>query len=239
VVVKRVCHAALTLSENRLQRRFMLAGMKLYHYFRSSASYRVRIALAHKGLTWEHVPVNLLRGEQLQPDYAGLVADPVVPLLVLDSGQSLTQSVAIIEYLEEVYPLPPLLPSDALGRARVRALAQSVACEIHPLNNLRVLKYLVSDMGVSAADKTRWYAHWVRQGLEAFERQLSTGPAGVFCHGDTPTLADCLLVPQIFNAQRFNVPLNGLVRVQAVFDACMQLDAFSQTQPDACPDAQS
>jgi maleylacetoacetate isomerase len=222
----------------RWRPRFMLVGMKLYNYFRSSASYRVRIALAHKGLTYEHVPVNLLRGEQLQPGYTGLVADPVVPLLVLDSGESLTQSMAIIEYLEEVHPLPPLLPPDALGRARVRALAQSVACEIHPLNNLRVLKYLVNEMGVSDADKTRWYAHWVRQGLEAVERHLSTGPAGVFCHGDAPTLADCLLVPQIFNAQRFNVPMEGLVRVQAAFDACMQLDAFSQTQPSACPDAQ-
>jgi maleylacetoacetate isomerase/maleylpyruvate isomerase len=216
----------------------MLAVMKLYNYFRSSASYRVRIALVYKGLTYEHIPVNLLRGEQLQPVYAGLVADPVVPLLVLDSSESLTQSMAIIEYLDEVHPLPPLLPSDALDRARVRALAQSVACEIHPLNNLRVLKYLVNDMGVSDTDKTRWYAHWVRQGLEAFERQLSTGPGGAFCHGDAPTLADCLLVPQIFNAQRFNVPMDGLARVQAVFDACMKLDAFSQTQPSACPDAQ-
>lgn len=216
----------------------MLPVMKLYNYFRSSASYRVRIALAYKGLAHDHIPVNLLKGEQLLPSYAGLVADPVVPLLVLDGGEALTQSMAIIEYLEEVYPHPPLLPSDALGRARVRALAQSVACEIHPLNNLRVLKYLVNDMGVSEADKTRWYAHWVRGGLEAFERQLSTGPAGAFCHGDAPTLADCLLVPQIFNAQRFHVALDGLGRVQSVFDACMRLDAFSQTQPTACPDAQ-
>jgi maleylacetoacetate isomerase len=238
VFVKRVCHGALVPLAKRGRRRFMLVGMKLYNYFRSSASYRVRIALAHKGLAHEHIPVNLLRGEQLRPAYTDLVADPVVPLLVLGNGEPLTQSMAIIEYLEEAYPQPPLLPADALGRARVRALAQSVACEIHPLNNLRVLKYLVNEMGVSDGNKNRWYAHWVRQGLEAFERQLSMGPAGAFCHGDAPTLADCVLVPQIFNAQRFKVPLDGLPRVNAVFDACMRLDAFSQTQPSACPDAQ-
>lgn len=218
--------------------RFMLAVMQLYNYFRSSASYRVRIALALKGLEYEHVPVNLLRGEQLQSEFRQRVADPLVPLLVLEEGVQLTQSLAIIEYLEEVYPLPALLPVDALGRARVRALAQAVACEIHPLNNLRVLKFLVNDMGVSEADKNRWYAHWVRQGLEAFERQLQSGPAGDFCHGPTPTLADCVLVPQLFNAQRFAVPLDGLSRVQSVWAACMALDAFSQTQPAACPDAQ-
>ena len=216
----------------------MLTRMKLFNYFRSSASYRVRIALAYKGLGYEHVPVNLLRGEHRQPPYATLVADAVVPLLMLEDGAQLTQSMAIIEYLEEVFPEPPLLPGDPLGRARVRALAQSVACEIHPLNNLRVLQYLVTDMGVSEADKTRWYAHWVRQGLEAVERQLQAGPTGIYCHGDAPTMADCLLVPQIFNAQRFHVPLDGLSRVQSVFSACMCLDAFSQTQPSACPDAQ-
>lgn len=152
----------------------MLPAMKLCNCVRSSASYRVRIALAYKGLAHDHIPVNLQKGEQLQPSCAGLVADPVVPLLVLDDGETLTQSMAIIEYLEEVYPHPPVLPSDALGRARVRALAQSVACEIHPLNNLRVLKYLVNDMGVSEADKTRWYAHWVRRGLEAFSQTQPT-----------------------------------------------------------------
>lgn len=216
----------------------MLVAMKLYNYFRSSASYRVRIALAYKGLAYEHVPVNLLRGEQLLPAYSALVADPVVPLLVIADGVALTQSMAIIEYLDETHPTPPLLPADPLGRARVRALAQSIACEIHPLNNLRVLKYLVNEMRLDEAAKTDWYIHWVRKGLEAFERQLVAGPPALYCHGDTPTLADCLLVPQIFNAHRFNVSLQGLPRTQAVFDACMRLDAFSQTQPAACPDAQ-
>ncbi len=216
----------------------MLKPMKLYNYFRSSASYRVRIALAIKGLTYEHAPVNLLRAEHLLPGYATLTADSLVPLLVLDGGEAITQSMAIIEYLDEVCPQPPLLPADALGRARVRALAQSVACEIHPLNNLRVLKFLVNDLGINEDDKLRWYTHWVRQGLEAFERQLQTGPVGIFCHGHTLTMADCLLVPQIFNAQRFNVSLDGLEKVQSVFDACMALPAFSQTQPSACPDAQ-
>jgi maleylacetoacetate isomerase/maleylpyruvate isomerase len=160
-------------------------------------------------------------------------------MLELDGGEQLTQSLAIIEYLDEAHPQPPLLPADPLARARVRALALSVACEIHPLNNLRVLKFLTHELGVQEADKNRWYAHWVRQGLEAFERQLAASPAGRFCHGDTPTLADCVLVPQIFNAQRFQVPLLGLDRVNSVFAACMALDAFSQTQPSACPDAEA
>jgi maleylacetoacetate isomerase/maleylpyruvate isomerase len=125
-----------------------------------------------------------------------------------------------------------------LERARVRALSLAVACEIHPLNNLRVLKYLVRDMGLSEEQKNKWYAHWVRQGLEAFDQQLAHGPAGRFCHGDTPGMADCVLIPQVFNAQRFNVSLAGLERVQGVFEACMALDAFQRTQPSACPDAE-
>lgn len=212
--------------------------MKLYNYFRSSASYRVRIALALKGLPYDYVAVHLARGDHRLPDYAQLVADPLVPLLELDDGQRLSQSMAIIEYLDEAHPQPPLLPAEPLARARVRALAQAVACEIHPLNNLRVLKYLVKDLGVDEAHKNKWYAHWVRQGLEAFDQQLKAGPSGRYCHGDMPTMADCLLIPQIFNAQRFQVSLDGLERVNGVFEACMQLDAFSQTQPSACPDAE-
>lgn len=211
--------------------------MKLYNYFRSSASYRVRIALALKGLPYDYVSVHLAKGEHKEPAFAELVPDPLVPVLEIDSGERLIQSMAIMEYLEEVHPAPPLLPADALGRARVRALMQAVACEIHPLNNLRVLKYLVKDMGLDEAHKNRWYAHWVRQGLEAFEQQLANGPEGRFCHGDTPTLADCVLVPQLFNAQRFEVPMDDLARVQAVWQACMALDAFKLTQPSACPDA--
>jgi len=210
--------------------------MKLYNFFRSSASFRVRIALALKGLPYTYVPVHLAKGEQLKAAYADLVADPLVPLLELDDGTRLSQSMAIIEYLDETHPEPPLLPRDALGRARVRALAQSIACEIHPLNNLRVLKYLVRELHVGEGAKNTWYRHWVRSGLEAFERQLAQQPGRPYCWGETPTLADCLLVPQIFNARRFDTPLDGLPRTLAVFDACMALPAFQQAQPSACPD---
>jgi maleylacetoacetate isomerase len=210
--------------------------MKLYNYFRSSASFRVRIALAIKGLNYEYLPVHLAKGEHLQDAYAEVSKDQLVPNLQLDDGTILTQSMAIIEYLEELQPTPPLLPADALGRARVRALAQTIACEIHPLNNLRVLKYLSKSIGVTEDAKNTWYRHWVRTGLEALEKQLVLSPPGRFAHGDAPTLADCCLVPQIFNARRFDTPLDGLPRTMAVFEACMALPAFAQSQPSACPD---
>lgn len=210
--------------------------MKVYNYFRSSASFRVRIALALKGLAYEYVPVHVPKGEHRLPAFADLTAEQLVPLLELDDGTRLTQSMAIIEYLDETHPTPPLLPADAAGRARVRALAQIVACEIHPLNNLRVLKYLKQPLHIDEAAKDTWYRHWVRTGLEAFERQLQQHPQGRYCHGDAPTLADCLLVPQIFNARRFDTPLDGLPRTLAVFDACMALPTFQQAQPSACPD---
>jgi len=209
--------------------------MKLYNYFRSSASFRVRIALQLKGLPYEYIPVHIAKGEHKQPAYAAISPDLLVPTLEID-GQRLGQSMAIIEYLDETHPEPALLPRDALGRARVRALAQTVACEIHPLNNLRVLKYLVKEMGVSDDAKNKWYQHWVRTGLEAFERELALLPASTYCYGDTPTLADCCLVPQIFNGQRFKVSFDGLPRTMAAFDACMKLDAFQKAQPSACPD---
>ena len=158
--------------------------------------------------------------------------------LLKDGDAVLTQSLAIIEYLDETHPEPPLLPRDALGRARVRALAYDIACEIHPLNNLRVLRYLVHDLKLSDDDKNRWYRHWVETGLETVERQLAAIRApGRFCHGDTPTLADVTLVPQIFNAQRFDCRLDHVPTVMRVFEACMQLDAFEQTRPEKCPDA--
>jgi maleylacetoacetate isomerase len=210
--------------------------MKLFNYFRSSASYRVRIALALKGLDYDYMPVHLPKGEHTAESYAAVSASRLVPLLQDDDGARLTQSLAIIEYLEETHPQPPLLPADALGRARVRAIAQDIACEIHPLNNLRVLRYLVHDLKLSDDDKNRWYRHWVETGLEAVERQLTTQP-GRYCHGDLPTLADCCLVPQIFNAQRFDCRLDHVPRVMKVFEACMALDAFAKTQPSACPDA--
>ena len=212
--------------------------MKLYNYFRSSASFRVRIALHLKGLAYDYLPVHLARGEQKKPAFAAVTAEGLVPVLELDDDRRLTQSMAIIEYLDETHPQPPLLPADALGRARVRALAQIVACEIHPLNNLRVLKYLVRELKASEDAKNAWYRHWVRLGLESYEAQLATR-SGLYSHGDAPTLADCCLVPQIFNAQRFDCDLNGLPRTMAVFDACMKLDAFQQAQPSACPDAEA
>jgi maleylacetoacetate isomerase len=220
--------------------RFMLMPMKLYNYFRSSASFRVRIALALKGLPYEYVPVHLARGDHKLGTFTSISAEALVPMLELDSATGevarLSQSMAIIEYLDEAHPTPALLPANALGRARVRALAQSIACEIHPLNNLRVLKYLVKELKVDEEAKNAWYRHWVREGLESFERQLSLLPAATYCFGDTPTLADCCLVPQIFNGKRFDVSLAGLPRTMAAFDACMKLEAFRQSQPSSCPD---
>lgn len=213
----------------------MLRGMKLYNYFRSSASFRVRIALGLKGLPYDYIPVHLVKGEHKQAAYTDKAPDGLVPLLEVD-GAALSQSMAIIEYLDETRPTPLLLPPDALGRARVRALAQSIACEIHPINNLRVLKYLQKELHLDDEAKNTWYRHWVRTGLEALERQLEKLPQGRYCYGDTPTLADCLLVPQIFNGQRFDVNFDGLPRTMAAFEACMQLPAFINAQPSHCPD---
>ena len=211
--------------------------MQLYNYYRSSASFRVRIALALKGLPYDYVAVHLARNEQLAPPFAELTPARLVPLLV-DGDARIAQSLAIIEYLDELHPQPPLLPGDTLGRARVRALALDIACEIHPLNNLRVLRYLVHELGVSEDAKNAWYRHWVEGGLEAVERQLAGHPAtGRFCHGDTPTLADCTLVPQIFNARRFECRLDHVPTVMRVFDECMRLPTFDSAQPGRCPDA--
>jgi maleylacetoacetate isomerase len=215
--------------------------MKLYSYFRSSASYRVRIALALKGIPYAYVPIHLVKGEQRGDAFAALSADRLVPVLEVD-GVALSQSLAIIDSLEETHPEPRLLPSDPLARAQVRALAQTIACEIHPINNLRVLKYLSQELRVDDAAKTGWYRHWCRSGLEAVERQLAQlraahGPAAL-CFGDSPTLADCCLVPQIFNAQRFSVDLSGLPLTMAAYEAGMALPAVQQAQPSACPDAE-
>jgi maleylacetoacetate isomerase/maleylpyruvate isomerase len=211
--------------------------MELFNYFRSSASYRVRIALALKGLPFEYRPVHLVRDEQFHESYAAVSAARLVPLLK-DGDTVLTQSLAIVEYLDETHPEPPLLPKDAAGRARVRALAYDIACEIHPLNNLRVLRYLTRDLKLSDDDKNRWYRHWVETGLETVERQLADARTGRFCHGDTPTMADLTLVPQVFNAQRFDCRLDHVPTVMRIHDACMALPAFDQTQPSKCPDAQ-
>ena len=210
--------------------------MELYNYFRSTASWRVRIALALKGVSYDYLPVHLVKNEQSAPDYLAASGTGLVPLLVLDDGQRLHQSMAIIEYLDETIPEPPLLPRDALERARVRALAQDIACEIHPLNNLRVLSYLTGTLGVDDAARSAWIHRWVEHGLAVVERQLAARPA-TFCAGDTPGLADCLLVPQVFNAQRFNCGLDHLPNVMRVHATCMAHEAFSSTQPSACPDA--
>ena len=218
--------------------------MKLYNYFRSSASFRVRIALHLKGLPYEYIAVHIAKGEHKEAAYSSVAADNLVPNLVVE-GEHLSQSMAIIEYLDETHPQAALLPATPKDRARVRALAQSIACEIHPLNNLRVLKYLVRELKVSDDDKNTWYRHWVREGLLSFERQLeqlaelrqSEGQVpSVYCWGTTPTLADCCLVPQIFNAQRFDVDFSNLPLTMAAFEQCMKLPAFIDAQPTNCPD---
>lgn len=213
--------------------------MELFNYFRSSASYRVRIALALKGLDYDYRAVHLAKNEQFDPAYASASVSRLVPLL-RDGEGLISQSMAIIEYLDETHPQPPLLPPDALGRAQVRALAQDIACEIHPLNNLRVLRYLSKEMGVDEDSKNRWYRHWVESGLAVVEQRLTQpgSPAGAFCFGDTPGLADCVLVPQIFNAQRFDCRLDHVPTVMKVFANCLAVDAFAKTQPSACPDAE-
>ena len=210
--------------------------MELYNYGRSSASFRVRIALELKGLTYDYRSVDLVGGEQFGEAFGALSSVPLVPLLV-DGDARIAQSMAIIEYLDETHPEPPLLPGSALERARIRSLALDIACEIHPLNNLRVLRHLVREMGVTEAAKDTWYRHWVEQGLAAVDRRLAGEPqTGRFCHGETPTLADCLLVPQIFNARRMDCRLDHVPTVMRVFDACMALPAFQRAQPLACPD---
>jgi len=214
--------------------------MKLYSYFRSSASYRVRIALNLKGLTYDTVPVHLLRngGEQLSPEYRQLNPDALVPALADDTAV-LTQSLAIIEYLEETHPEPTLLPQGAVDRAYVRGIALSIACDIHPLNNLRVLRYLVRNLNVSEEDKNAWYRHWCEQGLAAIETTLARDKrVGRFCYGDTPTLADCCLVPQIANAQRLNCDLSGMPIIMRINEACLALDAFVKAAPGNQPDAE-
>lgn len=212
--------------------------MKLYTYFRSSAAFRVRIALQLKGLAYEPSFVHLPRGEHRKPEYAALNPQGLVPAL-LDEGHLLTQSLAILEYLEETHPHPSLLPGDAAERARVRSLALLVACEIHPLNNLRVLQYLVNEMRHSEEDKNAWYRHWIHDGLARFEAQLkSTQGTGRYCHGDVPTIADCCLVPQIFNAQRFACDTSHAPTAIRIFEECMRLAAFQRAQPSQQPDAE-
>jgi maleylacetoacetate isomerase len=210
--------------------------MKLYGYFRSSATYRVRIALNLKKLPYEAVPVHLVSGAQLTPEFQRLNPQSLVPVLE-DEGQLLTQSLAIIEYLDERHPEPPLLPSDFLARARMRSLALHIACEIHPLNNLRVLQTLKRDFGLDEAATRRWYVHWIAVGFAALEARLATSP-GRFCHGDAPGLADICLVPQLFNARRFDCDLTPYPRMLEIESACQALPPFADAHPSRQPDAE-
>jgi maleylpyruvate isomerase len=214
--------------------------MKLYNYFRSSASFRVRIALNFKGLPYEYAVVHLTKGggQQFAPEFRAINPDALIPVLE-DDGHALTQSLAIIEYLEETHPEPPLLPRAPLERAYVRAIALGIACEIHPLNNLRVLRYLVRDLQATEDQKNAWYRHWVEQGLASIEARLvAEDRSGRYALGDQVTLADVVIVPQIFNAKRFDCRLDHVPTVMRIFDRCMELPAFVDAQPARQPDAE-
>jgi maleylacetoacetate isomerase len=212
--------------------------VKLYTYFRSSAAFRVRIALNLKGLAYEALYVHLAKGEHRRPEYAGKYPQGLLPTLLTDD-HALSQSLAIIEYLDETHPQPPLLPREAAARARVRSLALLVACEIHPLNNLRTLQYLKRALGQSEEQVATWYRHWIGDGLSKLEAELAGSKAtGRFSHGDSPTMADCCLVPQIFNAKRYEAELSAYPAVMRVFDECMKLAAFDRAQPAKQPDAE-
>ncbi len=214
-----------------------MPGLIHYTFAASSAAYRTRIALNLKGLAVQDVYVHLVRdgGQQHAPAYAALNPQEMVPTLV-DDGQVLGQSLAIIEYLDETRPEPPLLPADALGRARVRQIALAVACDIHPVNNLRIRQYLTKEMGRSQDDVARWYRHWIDEGFAAIERLLDDPRTGRFCHGDAPTLADICLVPQVANARRFDIPLDAYPRIVGIDAAARALPAFAAAAPDKQPD---
>ena len=211
--------------------------MKLYTYFRSSAAFRVRIALNLKGLDYVPAFVHLAKGEQRAPAYGAVNPQALVPTLE-DSGRRFTQSLAIIEYLDETHPEIPLLPKDAAARARVRSLAMLIACEIHPLNNLRVLQHLRRALGQKEEQVNDWYRHWIADGLARFEADLASATTGRFCHGEVPSMADCCLVPQVFNAQRYQCDTTPYPTTMRVFAECMRLDPFDRAQPSKQPDAE-
>jgi len=217
----------------------MTEAIILHGYWRSSASYRVRMALNLKGLNWQSRPVHLVRdgGQQHSETYRALNPQRLVPTLEID-GHTLTQSMAMLEYLEETRPAPPLLPEDAAGRAQVRAIANAIAADIHPLNNLRVLKYLVSELGVGEQAKLDWYRHWTEQGLLHVEAMLDEDSTEAFCHGSSPTLADCCLMPQVYNARRFDCSLDAVPRVVAICDALSTIPAIAQAAPELQDDAE-
>ena len=210
--------------------------MKLHDYFRSSASFRVRIALNLKNIQYEQIPVHLLNNEQRNREYLDINPQGLVPSL-LDKEQLLTQSLAIIEYLEECYPIPAILPKTAIERAKVRSLSQLIASDIHPLNNLRVLRYLNHPLDCSEEQKNSWYQHWVKMGFDALEELLSKNNENLFCFGNTPTLADICLFPQVYNARRYQCDLAPYKTIQAIVDRCLELPAFIKALPENQPDA--
>jgi maleylacetoacetate isomerase len=211
-----------------------IGPLKLYSYWRSSAAYRVRIALNLKGQPYEIAPVHLLRGggEQHAPEFAEINPQEFVPVL-LHGGRMLRQSMAIIEYVDETWPEPALLPVVARDRQRARAIAQMIACDIHPLNNLRVQKYLEEHLEADEADRERWTRHWIEVGFRAFEAMLDADAAtGEFCHGDTPGLADACLIPQVYNANRFGVDMTPYPMIRAISERCVALPAFDAARPE-------
>jgi maleylpyruvate isomerase len=212
--------------------------MKLHGYFRSSASFRVRIALNLKGLAFDTAAVHIAKGVHREPAYSALNPQALVPALE-EAGALFTQSLAIMEYLEETHPQPPLLPKDPLARARVRSLSMLIACEIHPVNNTRVLQHLKRALGQNEEQVNAWYRHWIADGLTKFEADLLRAPGpGRFCHGDAPGMADCCLVPQIFNAQRYQCDTTPYPATMRVFAECMKIEAFDRAQPSKQPDAE-
>jgi maleylacetoacetate isomerase len=214
-------------------------ALKLYGYFRSSAAFRVRIALNLKKLDYETAAIHLRRNDQTRPDYLAVNPQGLVPTLD-DGGRTLIQSLAIIEYLDEAYADPALLPKDPAERARVRALAEIVACDIHPINNLRVLRYLMHSLGHDEAAIATWYNHWIDAGFQAFERLLVGDPrTGAFCHGDMPGIADIALVPQVVNAERYRLDLAPYPTIARIHQSCMALDAFAAAHPDRQPDREA
>ena len=213
--------------------------MKLYGYFRSSAAFRVRIALNLKKLEYENAPIHLRRNDQTTADYLGVNPQGLVPTLE-DRGLTLIQSLAIIEYLDETYPEPPLLPRPAGDRARVRGLAGIVACDIHPINNLRVLRYLTHSLGHDEAAIAAWYNHWIDAGFQALEKLLAEDRrTGVFCHGEAAGLADVALVPQVVNAERYQLDLTPYPTITRIFESCMRLEPFAAAHPDNQPDREA